>query len=264
MINKIRSISEIKALLLQVNDVNDENLLQFKEDERKGVQILIQQTLKRIEKKVMDIQQHNERLIYEKQLRQMGYQIIAGIDEVGRGPLAGPVVTAAVILPENCDSLMGVNDSKQLSPIRRKKFVEQIKEIALCYEITVTPVDVIDTVNIYEATRMSMLQSVNGLNIQPDYLLLDAMKIDSILPQQSLIKGDAKSLSIAAASILAKEHRDQLMREYSKQYPEFGFDKHMGYGTKQHLQALAKYGVTPIHRRSFSPVMQTKKIYNQD
>ena len=133
----------------------------------------------------------------------------------------------------------------------------------MAYSITVTSVAEIDQFNIYEATRRSMLASVQKLTIQPDFLLLDAMKIDSPLPQASIIKGDQRSLTIAAASILAKEYRDQLMIDYGKIYPEFGFEKHMGYGTKTHLDALAEFGYTPIHRQSFSPVAQTLKIYNK-
>ncbi|MBS4461812.1 ribonuclease HII [Aerococcaceae bacterium zg-B36] len=258
--NKL-SINEIKAKLAQVTELDDELLRLYRLDERKGVQTAVKQAEKRIVQLAQQKQEHLARLEIEDAVRQQGFKLIAGIDEVGRGPLAGPVVTAAVILPKNCDALIGVTDSKQLSPTKRQYFVELIKSVAIAYAITETSVEAIDQYNIYEATRQSMLESVESLKIQPDYLLIDAMKIDSDLPQQSLIKGDQRSLTIAAASILAKEYRDNRMIEYAAQYPEFGFDKHMGYGTAQHLTALATYGYTPIHRQSFAPVRETLKKY---
>ncbi|MBS4455815.1 ribonuclease HII [Tuanshanicoccus lijuaniae] len=258
--NKL-SITEIKAQLADVTQPDDALLQQYRLDERKGVQTAVKQTEKRIIQRQQQEQAHNARLECERRLWQEGYQYIAGIDEVGRGPLAGPVVTATVILPKDCDALIGVTDSKQLSPAKRQHFVELIKSVALAYVITETSVETIDKYNIYEATRRSMRESVLALSLQPDYLLIDAMHIDSSLPQESLIKGDQRSLSIAAASILAKEYRDQRMMEYALQYPEFGFDQHMGYGTAQHLSALATFGYTPIHRQSFAPVRNTQQKY---
>lgn len=257
------SIQAIKELIDSFQTLAELQASEFVNDERKGVQKLIQQFEKRLAQQALLKKEHLQRLTLEQELRTKGFQYIAGIDEVGRGPLAGPVVTAAVILPEDCEALIGVNDSKQLSHEKRAHFVELIKATALAYTITVTPVEEIDQFNIYEATRRSMLASVQGLAIQPEFLLLDAMKIDSPLPQASIIKGDQRSLTIAAASILAKEYRDQLMIDYGKIYPEFGFEKHMGYGTKTHLDALAEFGYTPIHRQSFSPVAQTLKNYNK-
>lgn len=260
---KSLSIRSIKELIDSFQTIEELQATDLLKDERKGVQKLIQQFEKRLALAEQLRQEHLARLTMERELRKQGFQYIAGIDEVGRGPLAGPVVTAAVILPEDCDALMGVNDSKQLNHEKRAHFVDLIKATALAYSITVTSVAEIDQFNIYEATRRSMLASVQKLTLQPDFLLLDAMKIDSPLPQASIIKGDQRSLTIAAASILAKEYRDQLMIDYGKIYPEFGFEKHMGYGTKTHLDALAEFGYTPIHRQSFSPVAQTLKIYNK-
>lgn len=263
LMTKSLSIRSIKELIDSFQTIEELQATDLLKDERKGVQKLIQQFEKRLAREALIKEEHLQRLSIENKLRAQGFQYIAGIDEVGRGPLAGPVVTAAVILPEDCDALMGVNDSKQLNHEKRAHFVDLIKATALAYSITVTSVAEIDQFNIYEATRRSMLASVQKLTIQPDFLLLDAMKIDSPLPQASIIKGDQRSLTIAAASILAKEYRDQLMIDYGKIYPEFGFEKHMGYGTKTHLDALAEFGYTPIHRQSFSPVAQTLKIYNK-
>lgn len=257
------SIAEIKEQLSDIMSLDDARLVNLRRDERKGVQKLIKQVEVQFAKKEQIKQAHLERLSFERALRKEGFQYIAGIDEVGRGPLAGPVVTAAVILPENCDALIGVTDSKQLSHEKRQAYVELIKEHALAYTITVTPVEVIDRVNIYEATRQSMLESVSALTIKPEYLLIDAMQLSIDIPQESLIKGDQRSLSIAAASIIAKEYRDQLMVAYAQQYPEFGFEQHMGYGTKQHLEMLSQYGYTPIHRKSFAPISQMSRVYKQ-
>ena len=181
---------------------------------------------------------------------------------MGRGPLAGPVVAASVVLPDNCDALLGVNDSKQLSHEQRMIFAELIKEVALDYGYGVVEAREIDEANIYQATKMAMERSISQLKFKPDYLLIDAMELQNGIPQQSIIKGDANSLSIAAASILAKVFRDQVMMDYHDLYPEYGFNSNMGYGTKQHLEALETFGYLPIHRQSFKPVpdMQARKI----
>lgn len=208
------------------------------------------------------LEAHHQRLELEKALYATNkIHTIAGIDEVGRGPLAGPLVVAAVILPPECDELVGVSDSKQLSHAKRVEFDRLIREVALDIQVVVYDAPQIDQLNIYAATRQAMRDAAHQLSVQPDYVLLDAMTIDSDLSQESIIKGDQRSLSIAAASIVAKVYRDNIMCEYAKIFPEFEFDRNMGYGTAGHLKALETYGYTPIHRQSFSPVAQTHHKY---
>ncbi len=259
--NKL-TVAQIKEILSQSDGMDQELLDKISQDPRKSVQKLVESKLKLIEKGKMQLLEHQERLSIERTLKSDSMiQYIAGIDEVGRGPLAGPVVAAAVILPDDCSRLVGVTDSKQLSLAKRKEFDQLIREVALDFHIAVIDSQAIDQLNIYEATRHAMLEAVEQLEIKPDFLLLDAMKIDSSIPQQSIIKGDQRSLSIAAASIIAKVYRDEMMVAYADIYPEFGFEKHMGYGTKYHLEALKNFGYTPIHRQSFSPVTHTFKQY---
>ena len=193
-----------------------------------------------------------ERFSYEKQFWQKG-ELVAGVDEVGRGPLAGPVVTAAVIIDHNFD-LLEVNDSKKLSPEKRLQLYPKILSEAVSVGIGVKSAAVIDQINIYEADRQAMAQAVKALDVKPNALLVDAMNVPVDLPQIELIKGDAKSKSIAAASIVAKVFRDKLMDDYDKIYPQYGFPRNAGYGTKEHIDALKKYGPTPIHRKTFAPV----------
>lgn len=183
-----------------------------------------------------------------------GYSIIAGIDEVGRGPLAGPVVAAAVILSEDF-YLPGLNDSKKLSKAKRESYYTYIKQHA---DIGIGIVDhkEIDQLNIYQATKKAMQMAVQSLTRTPDYLLIDAMTLPLSVPQESIIKGDTKSASIAAASIVAKVVRDRMMEQFAKKYPYYGFDQNMGYGTKEHLDGLKIYGPSDIHRLSFSPVKE--------
>ena len=202
----------------------------------------------RIEKQKEDLQTMLE---FERKLWDAGKYYVAGVDEVGRGPLAGPVVTAAVILPHDF-SLLGVNDSKKLSPKQRDYLFDQIKEAAVAWSLGRREPERIDEINILEATKEAMIDAINGLDIKPDHVLIDAVTLKNLqYPQTAIIKGDAKSASIAAASILAKVTRDRMMVEYDKIYPEYGFAKHKGYGTAAHIEALGKYGPTPIHRMSF-------------
>lgn len=247
------AIKDIKAKLAAVTDVKDAYLLALAEDSRAGVQKLLQQTQKRIAKEAALVAKYHEMMHFEQPLLDQGHRFIAGIDEVGRGPLAGPVVACAVILSPD-HPIYGLDDSKKLSAKRRGELFSQIQEIALGIGIGVVEPADIDRLNIYQASRLAMKLAVEELPIPPSYLLLDAMKIDSDLPQEKIIKGDAKSVSIAAASIVAKEMRDSLMREYHKQYPHYGFDQNAGYGTKVHLQGLQEHGVTAIHRKTFAPV----------
>ena len=187
----------------------------------------------------------------ENERRKKGYKYIAGVDEAGRGPLAGPVYAAAVILPEGT-FIEGINDSKKLSEKKREELFDVICEKASAYCIAEVSHTRIDEINILNATFEAMNKAVNGLNIRPDYVLIDGNRIKGMeIPHETVVKGDAKSISIAAASILAKVSRDRVMYEMAKQYPLYGFDKHKGYGTKAHCDAILKYGACEIHRRSF-------------
>lgn len=247
------AIKEIEATLFNEMEVSEEWIDQLKFDERKGVQRLLGKYEKQKALEAERMQMHETMLTYEREAWQNGYNYVAGLDEVGRGPLAGPVTAAAVILPKDA-SLPGLTDSKKLSKEKREFFVEEIKKQALAYSVVFVYADEIDRVNIYEATKLAMQRAVNYLDIQPDYLLLDAMKLANFLPQVSLIKGDQKSLTIAASSVLAKVARDEYMAELEKVYPGYGFAKHVGYGTEVHLKAMNTLGITKEHRKSFKPV----------
>lgn len=197
-----------------------------------------------------------ERLIkmteYEQMCYEQGYSLVAGVDEVGRGPLAGPVVAAAVILGEGV-LIPGVNDSKKLSEQKREYLYEEIKSKALCWSIGIVDEKVIDEINILNATYLAMKQALYGLSTKPQYILLDAVTLKDVdIPQKGIIKGDSLSLSIAAASIIAKVERDRIVSGYDEIYPHFSFSKHKGYGTREHIECIKKYGLLPIHRRSFT------------
>lgn len=251
------SIKEISLKLKEVTDPNDAFLAQCKEDKRKGVVDLVNKWYRGYEKE-QKVKQHFFYMSeFERNLREQGFSMIAGIDEVGRGPLAGPVVASAVILPETF-YLPGLDDSKKISEAKRDMFYERIMAEALAVGIGIIHNDEIDELNIYQATKKAMLTAIAQLSQQPEYLLIDAMELDVSIPQLSLIKGDARSISIAAASIVAKVTRDRMMKEYGKQYPQYGFEKHMGYGTRTHVEAIGAYGLTPWHRRSFSPIKEMK------
>ena len=188
---------------------------------------------------------------YEDALHAQGIQYVAGVDEVGRGPLAGPVVTAAVILPADFD-VLGVDDSKKLSEKKREELFDIIKEKAICYSIGMNDERRIDEINILEATKEAMGKAIKSLEIQPEHILIDALSLKDVdIPQTGIGKGDATSVSIAAASILAKVTRDRMMVEYESTYPGYGFAQNKGYGTKAHYEGLDQHGITPIHRRSF-------------
>lgn len=193
-------------------------------------------------------------LAYERELWARGWTRVAGLDEVGRGCLAGPVVTAAVILPRDA-WLKGINDSKLLSAKKRAALAEEIKRTALDWTVAVVSPARVDQINILAATRWGMALAVRGMNLAPDYLLLDAVKLPEVaLPQQAIIKGDKCSMSIAAASIVAKVERDAIMARWGAIYPGYGFERHVGYGTAAHRQALEALGPCPLHRMSFAPL----------
>lgn len=201
---------------------------------------------------------------YENELYSKGYKLIGGIDEVGRGPLVGPVVTACVILPEDF-ALDGLTDSKKLSEKKRDAFYDIIMEKAISVGIGIMDEDVIDKVNIYEATKLAMYQAIDNMSVKPDYVLIDAMKLDKLdVPSTSIIKGDLKSLTISAASVIAKVTRDRMMYELDKKYPMYKFAKNKGYPTKDHIEAIVKYGILKEHRKTFKPVTEhVNRIYNK-
>ncbi len=189
---------------------------------------------------------------YENECQKAGYNVIAGVDEAGRGPLAGPVSVAIVVMPLEKDKIIdGVNDSKKLTEKKREELYEKIISTALEYHVELIDVDLIDSINILNATKVGMLACINSLKKTPDMVLIDAVKIDADVPTKSIIKGDALSYSIACASILAKVTRDRLMLELDKEYPNYNFKKHKGYGTKEHIENLKKFGPCQIHRKSF-------------
>jgi len=196
-----------------------------------------------------------ERLKFEKAAYAQGKKFIVGLDEAGRGPMAGPLVVGAVIFDKDYYH-EDINDSKKLSEKKREALYDLIIENALAYQIEIIDVDEVDRLNVYQASKQGMLRAIEHISIKPDYALTDAMPLGDVIEHQAIVKGDALSMSIGAASILAKVTRDRIMKEYDRQYPEYGFAKHKGYPTRLHKEALQKYGVTPIHRRTFQPVIE--------
>ena len=247
------TIKEIKEQLAGIQRLDDPLLTELEQDSRSGVIQAIAKRKKEIQKRLDEGERLEGMLAYEKELYTQGIQLIAGVDEVGRGPLAGPVVAAAVILPKAC-KIPGLNDSKKIPKSKHKEIYEAVLQNAIAIGIGVKDNHVIDQVNIYEATKLAMMEAIGQLEPQPQHLLIDAMRLDLPIPQTSIIKGDANSLSIAAASIVAKVTRDQMMEEFDREYPGYDFAQNAGYGTAKHLAGLDKLGVTPIHRRSFEPV----------
>jgi ribonuclease HII len=198
-------------------------------------------------------------LEYENEALKQGYKVVCGVDEAGRGPLAGPVYAAAVILPVG-HIVDGVNDSKKLSEKKREQLFDQVVEQCLCYSVGIATEQEIDDINILQATFLAMRRAVGGLELKPDIALIDGNKTPNLdIAQQAIIKGDAKSANIAAASIIAKVSRDRYMLEMANKYPEYQFEKHKGYGTKLHYEMIEKYGISPIHRKTF-----LKKILNNE
>ncbi|SFJ80366.1 ribonuclease HII [Thermoflavimicrobium dichotomicum] len=253
---KTMTIQQVKKWLSEQKEVSPEMLELLMADSRIGVRKLAQSYLREQER----LQKERARLEamweYERAGWTQGYQVIAGVDEAGRGPLAGPVVAAAIVLPSDFD-VTGLNDSKQLTREERNELRNRIERQAMAVGVGIVDVEYIDQYNILQATYEAMRRAIQKLSCQVDYLLVDAVKIPGIsIPQQGIIKGDQLSHSIAAASIIAKTTRDEWMIQAAEKYPHYGFDKHMGYGTPEHLAALVKWGVSPIHRRSFAPVKE--------
>jgi len=248
------SIAEIKRLAGNPGKAGEEFILAMAEDRRAGVREIYRRLKRAEDAMAAEMQRLAKMFLYEKDLKAGGHYPVAGVDEAGRGPLAGPVVAAAVILPgEIC--LPGLNDSKKLSPARREALAGKIKESALAWAVGISTVEEIYRENIHRASLTAMRRAVSGLKIKPAYLLVDGFRIEQLeLPQLALVGGDGLSASIAAASILAKVNRDHLMDSYHGIYPEYGFNKHKGYATPEHLSALARFGPCPIHRAGYRPV----------
>ena len=246
----VEKIGEIKEKLAALGDGDLASFIrQYSSDERSGVIKLVDTARKRSDKYEKELQRTEALKKYEKEYDKYSY--ICGIDEVGRGPLAGPVVAGAVILPKDCDILY-INDSKKLSAAKREELYDIIMEKAVAVGIGMVGPDRIDEINILQATYEAMRQAIGKLDPQPALLLNDAVTIPQVtIPQVPIIKGDAKSISIGAASIVAKVTRDRLMETYADIYPEYGFAGNKGYGSAEHIAALKQYGPTPIHRRSF-------------
>ena len=247
------TIKEVKERLATIDELDHPLFEELILDGRAGVQAAISKRKHELQKQVDEDLRLEKMLAYENELYAQGIDLIAGVDEVGRGPLAGPVVAAAVILPKG-SKIPGLNDSKKIPKSKHKEIYEAVLQEAIAIGIGVKDNQVIDQVNIYEATKLAMMEAIGQLDPQPQHLLIDAMKLDLSIPQTSIIKGDANSLSIAAASIVAKVTRDQMMEEFDREYPGYDFAQNAGYGTANHLAGLQKLGVTPIHRRSFEPV----------
>ena len=249
---KDKSVKEINAI---IDSISPDEYLKYidilKDDERKSVKNIAIKLAKKLDK----IRAEDERLelinTFENEGYEKGYTYIGGIDEAGRGPLAGPVVAAIVVFKPGT-KIEGINDSKKVSEAKRNELFDIIREQALDYGIGIVQREEIDEYNILNATYMAMKKAINCLKKTPDYLLVDAAHVPDVnIDQKSIIKGDSKSISIAAASILAKVTRDSIMYEYDKMYPEYGFASHKGYGTDQHYKAIKEHGITTIHRRSF-------------
>ncbi len=246
------TISEVR-MMLSGRDVPEEVLALLMKDPRKGVQQMVSAYLRRAQKESEERFRVEGLYEYESGLYKKGMKYIAGIDEVGRGPLAGPVTVAAVILKPHWFAA-GLNDSKQVTPHRREELAEKIHAEAEDVSIVSLSPEEIDERNIYEATLCAMYEAVKRLTVRPEAVIVDAMPLHFDVPTISLIHGDARSASVAAASIAAKVYRDHLMDEYDKIYPGYGFARNKGYGTAEHIEAIRRQGITPIHRKSFDPV----------
>ena len=247
------AVAQIAQLLVQ-KDVSVDIIDRLKQDSRISVSRLVAKWQQKQKTLLLDAERIQKLYEQERLLKSSGYDLIAGVDEAGRGPLAGPVVIGAVILPLGCH-LPLLNDSKKLSAKQREELYHMIKDVAISAQHVVIERDVIDSVNIYQATILGMYQVIEQLIPEPQAVLIDAVPLPELtMPSVSLIGGDAISASIGAASIIAKVERDRIMLEMDQQFPEYGFAKHKGYGTAEHIKALQQYGPCPIHRQSFEPI----------
>ncbi|MBO8167788.1 MAG: ribonuclease HII [Thermoanaerobacteraceae bacterium] len=250
-----KSIAEIKSMLSE-REITPDLLAQLRRDSRKGVQQLYRQILKRQQEIGVKRQRIRNMIAFDrKYLPPTG--LLAGVDEAGRGPLAGPVVAAAVILSYDRELPLDLNDSKQLSPEKREQVAEQIKDCALAYGIGTISAEVIDEINIYQASILAMMKALEKLPKKPELVLIDGIYIESLkIANKRVVKGDQKSAAVAAASIIAKVERDRIMKEYAKRYPGYGFERHFGYPTEAHRKAIQEKGVLPIHRKTFAGVKE--------
>lgn len=245
---------KIKELEDLIKNSSYEEFLNLKasyfDEEKKSIVNLFKKYENKFKRNQKLVEEYQKRLTYEKDLLNKGYRFIAGVDEVGRGPLAGPVYAAAVILDLN-NPIYEIKDSKKLSDTKRKEISEKIKAHSISYSIAFATEKEIDELNILNATKLAMKRAIEGLSVKPDFILIDAVKLDLGIDSDSLIKGDDLSVSIGAASIIAKVERDEFMDKIALKYPFYSFEKNKGYGTKEHIEAIKKYGPCEIHRRSF-------------
>ena len=247
------SLAQISQLLQQ-QDIQPDTLDMLQNDRRSSVARLLNSYRRNQAKRLAEEARLQAMFSLEEELYCQGFRYIAGVDEAGRGPLAGPVVIGAVVLPRSC-YLPLLNDSKQLGESQRETLYNLIRDMALAASVSIVPPDVIDSVNIYQATVQGMYDALAQLSPRPDMVLIDAVPLPRLsVPSRSIIGGDALSASIAAASVIAKVERDHLMKEYDAMYPQYGFAGHKGYATKEHQIALRKHGPCPIHRQTFEPI----------
>lgn len=246
------SLEQLKMFVNVAGNITEEVLDFMASDKRAGVRQLYLRIMRRIALEQKETDRLRVLWLYEEDLSSKGFKMIAGVDEAGRGPLAGPVVAASVILPSGI-RLNGLNDSKKLTPAVRDRLYEEIMEKAVSFSVGTVSEKDIDILNIYQASLKAMRKAITRMDPAPDFILVDAVQIPGVtIPQMPLVRGDGLSASIAAASVLAKVTRDRLMDKYDREYPQYGFAKHKGYGTREHMEAICKYGPCPIHRSSFN------------
>lgn len=258
------TLQEIRAVL-SAPEVPEETLKALGEDRREGVKKLLLSYFRKVERDNAERLRVESLYELESTFYKKGMHLVAGMDEVGRGPLAGPVTVSAVILRPHWFA-PGLNDSKKVTPKHREELARRIRSEAVAYSIVSVPPEEIDEINIYQATLLAMYRALKELSVPPEAVIVDAMPIHGTMPVMSVVHGDARSASVAAASIVAKVYRDHLMEDYDKKYPGYGFAEHKGYGTARHIEAIRRLGVTPIHRRSFEPIrsMETVRRTHQE
>jgi len=259
----MRTVKEIERLL-QTETKPTSWIESLREDSRVGVQKALARWERSYEKKEYIKAQHQKKIAFDSSFAPFQGAYVAGVDEAGRGPLAGPVVTAVVILPIETPELIGLDDSKMISKEKREELALIIKDLAIDYSVHIQSASKVDELNIYAATLDSMERAVNELSVRPDFVIVDAMKLNIESPTVSVIKADEQSLAVAAASILAKTTRDQLMDDIHQQYPQYNFQRNAGYGTPEHLDALRTHGPCAHHRKSFEPIKSIIAIGRTD
>ncbi|MFC5588447.1 ribonuclease HII [Sporosarcina soli] len=249
-------MNTIKEITERLNQTGEREawMAELVQDTRAGVKNALARWERQYEKRQEKERNHAEKIAFDRSFAPFDGAMVAGVDEAGRGPLAGPVVTATVILPNEVPELVGLDDSKTIAKSERERLALEIKKVAISYAVHIQSSQIIDELNIFAATKASMEQAVKGLSVRPDFVIADAMQLATDCPTESIIKGDAKSLAIAAASILAKTTRDAIMDELHEEFPAYQFGKNAGYGTAEHLEALHKFGPCEHHRTSFEPV----------